>query len=109
MKTQKRVFVFLAFLVLLSPGCESQKAKVPVYKVSVQLKWIHQAQFAGFYIAEKKGFYAAENIHISLSARYPTMSIEKLVTGLANGNSNFTVLGGDELLIARANGEPIVA
>ena len=26
-------------------------------KVNVRLKWLHQAQFAGFYTAEKKGFY----------------------------------------------------
>ena len=30
----------------------------PLEKVSIQLKWFHQFQFAGYYAAKEKGFYA---------------------------------------------------
>jgi ABC-type nitrate/sulfonate/bicarbonate transport system substrate-binding protein len=31
-------------------------------QVTLQLKWFHQFQFAGYYAAKEKGFYAAEGI-----------------------------------------------
>jgi ABC-type nitrate/sulfonate/bicarbonate transport system substrate-binding protein len=34
--------------------------------VSLQLKWKHQFQFAGFYAAQIKGFYSQENLHVNL-------------------------------------------
>ncbi|WP_172683832.1 ABC transporter substrate-binding protein [Desulfosarcina cetonica] len=33
-------------------------------KIRVQLKWIHQAQFAGFYVAMDKGYYAKEDLDV---------------------------------------------
>ncbi len=33
-------------------------------KVTLQLKWFHQFQFAGYYAAKEKGFYAAEGLDV---------------------------------------------
>ncbi|MBU1343271.1 MAG: ABC transporter substrate-binding protein [Proteobacteria bacterium] len=104
--------MLLAVLVLLATvqtGCETQQPKPVPEKVPVQLKWHHQAQFAGFYIAEKKGFYGAENIHVSLKSRTPGMSNKQVVDELVRGESLFAVLGGDSLLTERALGAPIVS
>jgi NitT/TauT family transport system substrate-binding protein len=32
----------------------------------VRLKWLHQAQFAGFYVAKAKGFYAKAGLDVDL-------------------------------------------
>jgi len=34
-------------------------------KVTHQLKWFHQFQFAGYYAAKEKGFYAAEDLDVA--------------------------------------------
>ena len=81
----------------------------PADQVSVQLKWIHQAQFAGFYTAEQKGFYAEENIDVTLNAGGPGIPLEEMVTDLIAGEATFAIVGGEQVLAARAQGKPIVA
>jgi NitT/TauT family transport system substrate-binding protein len=48
------------FISLLLPACTSQEPEKPNDRVTLQLKWVHQAQFAGFYMAREKGYYADE-------------------------------------------------
>ena len=38
-------------------------------KVTLQLKWFHQFQFAGYYAAKEKGFYAAEGLDVVFRQR----------------------------------------
>ncbi|HEX3559721.1 MAG TPA: ABC transporter substrate-binding protein [Pyrinomonadaceae bacterium] len=80
---------------------ESRMAAVPT-----RLKWLHQAQFAGFYVAEKKGFYAAEDLSPSLrpgGVEFP--AVESVVSGA----EKFGVTSADQVLLQRAQGAPIVA
>ena len=35
-------------------------------KVSIQFKWFHQFQFAGYYAAKEKGFFAEEGLDVEL-------------------------------------------
>ena len=44
--------------------------------IRVQLKWVTQAQFAGFYIAQEKGFYAAERLDVTLLPGGPDLAPE---------------------------------
>ncbi|HHI81616.1 MAG TPA: ABC transporter substrate-binding protein, partial [Rhizobiales bacterium] len=37
-------------------------------KVTLQLKWVTQAQFAGYYVAKDKGFYKAEGLDVTIKA-----------------------------------------
>jgi NitT/TauT family transport system substrate-binding protein len=37
-------------------------------RVSLRLQWIHQAQFAGFYVAKMKGFYADADIDLTIKS-----------------------------------------
>ena len=39
--------------------------------VTIQLRWSHQFQFAGYYAALEKGFYAAEGLDVSLREAVP--------------------------------------
>lgn len=102
------LFFLLALLLPALISCQGQKTKTAVEKVPVQLKWRHSAQFAGFYLGEKKGFYAAENIKVSLQPRKPDFSNKDMAADLVSGRTDFAVMGSDSLLLERANGTPLV-
>jgi len=59
--------VLLAFLSLglLQAGCTPPLPEKAKDQVTLQLKWLHQAQFAGFYMAREKGYYAKENLDVA--------------------------------------------
>jgi NitT/TauT family transport system substrate-binding protein len=78
----------------------------PHDKVTVRLKWLHQAQFAGFYTAKEKGFYKANNIDATLE---PGGVDFPAVQTVSSGSDDFGVTGADQILLARQKGVPIVA
>ena len=41
-------------------------------RVTLVLKWVPQAQFAGYYVALKKGYYAKEGLDVRISLAVPT-------------------------------------
>jgi NitT/TauT family transport system substrate-binding protein len=74
--------------------------------VTVQLKWIHQAQFAGFYAAQAQGFYAEEGIEVEFIPGGVGIDI---FAGVASGEVQFAVVGADSILDYRSQGMPIKA
>lgn len=75
-------------------------------KVSLRLKWLPQAQFIGYYVAQAKGYYAAENLDVTINPGGPNIIAENLV---ASGSEDFGHGGGFEtLLTGRDKGLPIV-
>ena len=75
-------------------------------KVTVQLKWINQAQFSGYYFAKESGKYRNADLDVDLIPGGPDISpIQSVVTGA----SQFGVIGGDQILLAREKGVPVVA
>lgn len=42
--------------------------------LTIQLRWAHQFQFAGYYAAKGKGVYAEERLDVSLRMPYPRIS-----------------------------------
>jgi ABC-type nitrate/sulfonate/bicarbonate transport system substrate-binding protein len=49
---------------VLAPGAGKAANAPGLESVSVQLKWHHQTQFAGIYVAEQKGLYRAEGLAV---------------------------------------------
>ena len=85
MKTIGKISAMLFLAIFFLAACEPQEVKKPPDQVSVQLKWVHQAQSAGFYLAQEKGYYAAENIAATFFESGPGIdNIEKVVTGGAD-------------------------
>jgi len=39
--------------------------------ITIQLRWSHQFQFAGYYAAIEKGFYAGEGLTVTLEEAAP--------------------------------------
>jgi NitT/TauT family transport system substrate-binding protein len=74
-------------------------------KVELQLKWLPQAQFAGYYAAKAKGFYRAERLDVTIRPGGPDVVPEEVV------NSRAAQLGIDwlpSLLASREAGMPLV-
>jgi NitT/TauT family transport system substrate-binding protein len=93
------ILVLLAFAWL----CADARADEAV---NLRLKWLNQAQFAGFYLAREKGFYASEGLNVNVQPGGPDFPAVQMVTG---GNEQFGVTGADQILIARSKGVPVVA
>lgn len=84
----------------------NQEKQTGLDKVNVRLKWLHQAQFAGFYVAEQKGFYEKNGIDATLNPGGVDFPAVQMVSG---GGEQFGVTGADQILLAREKGVPVVA
>lgn len=72
--------------------------------VSIQLKWFHQFQFAGYYAAKEKGFYAEEGLDVNIIQRNPeTNPVDDVVAGRAEYG-----VSDAGLLLYRLQGKPVV-
>ncbi len=73
-------------------------------KVTVQLRWQHQFQFAGYYAAQDKGFYRDAGLDVSLlEARSGTDPVKTVLEGRAQYG-----IGDSALLLNRYRGAPLV-
>lgn len=74
-------------------------------KVTVQLKWLPQAQFAGYYVAQSKGYYKAEGLDVTIKPGGPDVSPVQVIAG--NG-ADVVVNWMPDALAAREAGVPLV-
>lgn len=72
----------------------------------VQLKWTHQAQFAGMYVAKQKGFYKAAGLDLNFMEGGPATNWQET---LANPVCPLGVINTQEILIAASKGAPVRA
>jgi NitT/TauT family transport system substrate-binding protein len=73
--------------------------------VTLQSKWVVQAQFAGFYAADDQGFYEDEGLDVTIRAGGPDIVPEQVVLG---GQAEFGINWLDSLLATRDQGQDIV-
>jgi diguanylate cyclase (GGDEF)-like protein/PAS domain S-box-containing protein len=73
--------------------------------VTLQLKWTHAFQFAGYYAAIEKGFYEQAGLSVNLLEAAPGTEPVKIVV---DGKADFGV-GASSLLLERQAGVPVVA
>ena len=74
-------------------------------KVTLQLKWVTQAQFAGYYVAKDKGFYKDEGLDVTIKPGGPDVAPEQV---LAGGGADVVVDWMPAALAAREKGAPMV-
>ncbi|MDD2789184.1 MAG: diguanylate cyclase [Sulfurimonas sp.] len=89
-------FILLFFLALTLFAADE--------KVSLQLMWKHQFQFAGFYIAKEKGFYKDAGLDVEIKEYESSTDI---VEEVLSQRATYGV-GRSSLLIDRAHGKKIV-
>jgi len=73
--------------------------------VTLQLKWVTQAQFAGYYVAKDKGFYKEQNLEVTIKPGGPDIAPEQII---AAGGADVIVDWMPSALAAREKGVPLV-
>ena len=73
--------------------------------VTLQLKWVTQAQFAGYYVALDKGFYKDEDLDVTIKPGGPDIAPTQV---LAGGGADVVVEWMPAALSAREKGLPLV-
>src|SRR5437867_2265088 len=99
------VLGLLAILATANPGQGQALDKVAPDKVTLQLKWVTQAQFAGYYAAKQKGLYGAEQLDVTIRPGGLDIVPERVV---ADGGAQFGLDWLPSLLSAREQGAPLV-
>jgi len=89
----------------MAAGVWPESAAAQATKARLQLKWVTQAQFAGYYGAKHRGFYAAENLDVTIIPGGPDIVPEQVVAG---GGAEFGLDWLPSLLSAREQGVPLV-
>ncbi len=74
-------------------------------KLTLQLKWVTQAQFAGYYVAADKGFYEEENLEIEIKTGGPDIAPPQVIAG---GGADVVLDWMPSALATREKGVPLV-
>ncbi|MEH6691610.1 MAG: ABC transporter substrate-binding protein [Pseudorhizobium pelagicum] len=74
-------------------------------EIVLQLKWVAQSQFAGYYVAKDKGFYEEEDLDVEIKAGGPDIAPEQVIAG---GGADVIVAWMGGALVAREKGVPLV-
>jgi ABC-type nitrate/sulfonate/bicarbonate transport systems, periplasmic components len=74
-------------------------------KVTLQLKWVTQAQFGGYYVAKDKGFYEEEGLDVEIKPGGPDIAPPQV---LAGGGADVIVDWMPSALATREKGVPLV-
>jgi len=76
-----------------------------VDKVTLQLKWITQAQFAGYYVAKDKGYYREAGLDVTINAGGPDVAPPQVIAG---GGADVIIDWMPSALAAREKGVALV-
>src|SRR5258708_33872980 len=71
--------------------------------VTIQLKWVAQAQFAGYFVAREKGFYKDAGLHVTIKPGGPDAAPPQ---GIAGGGADGGVALLPAALASRRKGRP---
>lgn len=97
-----------ALLLTLTMGLSACRPTAPpastLTPVTVQLSFLHQAEFAGLYTAEQQGYFAAEGLQVSFLEGGPQVDF---IAPVLNGAAQFGVAQPADVLLARAAGQPV--
>ena len=73
--------------------------------VTLQLKWVTQAQFGGYYVAKDKGFYEDEGLDVTIKPGGPDIAPPQVIAG---GGADVIVDWMPSALASREKGVPLV-
>jgi NitT/TauT family transport system substrate-binding protein len=74
-------------------------------KVTIQLKWVAQAQFAGYFVAKEKGFYKDAGLDVTINPGGPDVAPPQVIAG---GGADVVVDWMPSALASREKGVPLV-
>ncbi|MEP0961817.1 MAG: ABC transporter substrate-binding protein [Roseobacter sp.] len=97
----KNTLIATALAASLGSGAYADDAN----EVKLQLQWVTQAQFAGYYVALDKGFYEEEGLDVTILAGGPDIAPPQV---LAGGGADVMLNWMPSALAAREKGLPVV-
>ncbi len=94
----KKWFVSAASVLAMASAAQAED-------VTLQLKWVTQGQFAGYYVALDKGFYEEEGLNVTIKPGGPDVAPVQVLMG---GGADVMVDWLPSALAAREQGAPVV-
>jgi len=95
----------LVCIILLGlTSCANNQSQPALTPITLQLKWSHQFQFAGYYTALEQGYFKEEGLDVVIVAGGPGINVDDEVL---SGRANFGILGS-ELVKKWQEGKSIV-
>jgi len=85
---------------------EAPSAAPEAAKVRLQLQWVPQAQFAGYFAADREGYFAAENLEVEILPGGPDIVPQQV--GSTPDGPEFTLSWVPKVLEAREQGSDLV-
>ena len=101
----KRTFLAAAAAAALALSGGTAFAAAHANKVVLQLKWVTQAQFAGYYVANDKGFYEEEGLTVEIKPGGPDIAPTQVIAG---GGADVVLDWMPSALAAREKGLSLV-
>ena len=95
----KRLLLSAIATGLLAGGAQAAE------EMTLQLKWVTQAQFAGYYVALENGYYADEDLDVTIKPGGPDIAPVQVLLG---GGADVMIDWMPSALAAREQGAPIV-
>ncbi len=86
-----------------TPAQKTSQQPQELEKVSLGVGFIPNVQFAPFYVAQEKGFFANEGLEVEIEYGFE----DDFVALAAQGEREFAVASGDQIILARSQGLPI--
>ena len=106
-RCSKSLFVLMLMLVLVSfAGCAPATESTPkeMTDITVAMGFIPNVQFAPFYVTQEKGYFKEEGLNVTFDYGMET----DLIKLLAADEIQFVVGSGDQVILARSQGLPII-
>lgn len=104
MRSARLSAVVIAVVAFLAVACSAgAPTQAPLKTVSLQLQWAPQAQFAGYFAADREGYYAAQGLKVNLVPGGP--DVVPQVVGSADNGPEFTISWVPKVLEVRAKGQ----
>src|SRR5690242_15914950 len=94
----------LALITAMALGLSAASAQA-AESVTIQLKWVSQAQFAGYFVAKEKGFYKEAGLDVTIKPGGPDVAPPQVIAG---GGADVIVDWMPSALASREKGVPLV-
>lgn len=112
----RKIYAILILIGMLLGACssgeEAQEAESTpeLTPVTIQLSWIHEYSSSPFYSAAQNGHFTDEGLDVTLlEGGFSDAGYIDPIQQIVDGNADFSMSDGSTLLLARANGQPVVA
>ncbi|MGB5058588.1 MAG: ABC transporter substrate-binding protein, partial [Candidatus Promineifilaceae bacterium] len=102
---KKLIWLLLAVNIIVLAGCrEAEPEPVGLRQIRLPMGYIADPQYAPFYVAAERGYYAAEGLEIEFDYSFETDGI-----ALVGANElPLAIVSGEQVILARAQDLPVV-